>query len=87
MALMHRKRPGMATLVAAALLSLSIASSTAWADRYDHDRRDDRYVFATTRGVTELDVNPAFKVPLIPCAVILDILFFPFALLADTVGR
>jgi hypothetical protein len=74
-----------ATLLAAAMLSLSLLSSTAWADRYDrHDRdRDDRYVLATTRGVSEMDVHPALKIPLIPIALLVDFVFFPFALLAD----
>lgn len=81
-------RRTLASLAAAVLLSLSIASSTAWADRYDrYDREHDSYVFATTRGVNDLDVHPALKVPLLPVAVVLDIIFFPFAWLADQASR
>lgn len=78
----------LASLAAGVLLSFSIVSSTAWADRYDrYDREHESYVFATTRGVNELDVHPALKVPLLPVAVVLDILFFPFAWLADAASR
>jgi len=80
-----------------ALLALVLVASTmvhAYArddgDRYDRDRyeRDHGgYVFATTRGLNEMDMNPALKITILPVAVLLDVVFLPFALIADTMTR
>lgn len=77
------RRTGSALALAAVLLA---APAPGFArDRYDDDRGrgDDRYVFATTRGLTDMDIHPALKIPALPLAIILDIVFFPIALLAD----
>jgi uncharacterized protein YceK len=54
-------------------------------DRYDRDHGG--YVFATTRGLNEMDMNPALKITILPVAVLLDVVFLPFALIADTMTR
>ena len=82
-------------LVAAPLLALAIAlavpTSPAFADRYDRydDRYEDRrgsynseYLFAATRGVTEMDTSPVVKVPLIPLTLVLDLAILPFQAIA-----
>ena len=76
----RRWRNGISLLLAAWLVLG--ASQASFARDSDRDA-DDRYVLAATRGVSDMDVHPALKVPLLPVALILDFLFFPFALLAD----
>ena len=56
-------------------------------DGYGHRQDDGRYVFATTRGLNELDMHPAFKLPVWPVAFILDLVFLPFAALADATNH
>ena len=46
---------------------------------------NDEYVYATTRGLSDMDMNPAFKVTLLPLTVVLDTAFLPFALVAGLV--
>ena len=53
-------------------------------DRHHHD---DRYVFATTRGLNEIDMHPAFKIPAWPAAFIIDMVFLPFAVIADATNH
>ena len=67
---------------------LAVGSSQALArdSRWDEDPRNDRYVFATTRGVNQMDVHPAVRLTILPVALIVDFVFFPFALLADAVS-
>ena len=60
-------------------------------DRTYEDRRYDNrhgssynseYLFAATRGVTDMDVSPALKVPLIPLTLVLDLVALPFEAVA-----
>jgi len=59
-------------------------------DRYgDHEpyaqRRssyNDEYIFAATRGVTDMDAPPYVKVPLIPLTIVLDVAILPFEIIA-----
>jgi len=75
------------TLVLALALALGAAqSSFARDNRYDRDPRNDSYVFATTRSVREMDVHPAVRLTILPVAIVLDVVFLPFALLADAVS-
>jgi hypothetical protein len=83
---------------AAAIVALALALVTLGAPRlaraYDSGYRDDRYeqrhrgdyndeyIFATTRMVSELDVHPAFKVPLFPPAIVIDVVFLPAEVIA-----
>jgi hypothetical protein len=53
--------------------------------RHRHD--DDRYVFATTRGLNAIDMHPAFKIPAWPAAFIIDLVFLPFAVIADATNQ
>ena len=43
---------------------------------------NDDYIFATTRMVNDMDVNPAFKVPLFPPAIVVDLVFLPAEVIA-----
>ena len=48
-----------------------------------HERRyNDEYIFATTKMVNSMDVDPAFRVPLIPPAVVIDLVFLPAEVIA-----
>ena len=85
-------------LVAVPLLALALATAApiprAHADRYDdhseehrHDGRrqngyNSEYIFAATRAVTDMDVSPALKVPLIPVTLVLDLVALPFEVVA-----
>ena len=54
-------------------------------DRYEDRRRsgyNSEYLFAATRGVTDMDVSPALKVPLIPLTLVLDLVALPFEAVA-----
>src|SRR4051812_29134773 len=58
--------------------------------RYEHHettRRvaDDSYVFSTVRMVDEWDAPAAIKVPLLPPAAVIDIVFLPAEIIADAV--
>jgi hypothetical protein len=82
-------------LLALALVTTAPAPS-ADADRSDdrgyddRDRYEDRhrssynseYLFAATRAVTDMDVSPALKVPLIPLTLVLDLVALPFEAVA-----
>jgi hypothetical protein len=85
-------------LAAIPLLALALSAATplveARADRYDDHyderRREERresgynseYLFAATRSVTEMDVSPVLKVPLIPVTLVLDLVALPFEAIA-----
>ncbi len=75
---------------AVSLLALTLAASPALADRYDDRDYEDRrqsgynseYLFAATRSVTDMDVSPVAKVPLIPLTLVLDLAILPFEAIA-----
>jgi hypothetical protein len=47
------------------------------------DRRyNSEYIFATTRGVTDLDAPAAFKVTLVPVTLLIDVALLPFEVVA-----
>ncbi len=46
---------------------------------------NDEYVYATTKGLNDTHMHPAFKVTLLPITVVLDTVFLPFALIAGLV--
>ena len=78
-------------LVAAPLLALALIATAPAPSAYaDHDRYQDRqrsnynseYIFAATRGVTDMDMAPALKVPLIPLTLVLDLVALPFEVVA-----
>jgi hypothetical protein len=73
----------------ALLLVAAMPAAPALADRYDHDRYEDRrggyndeYIFVATKTAVHLDVHPAAKVPLIPFTLILDLVALPFEVIA-----
>lgn len=80
---MRRMRHRIATIGLLALLLAAPASGIA--GTRSHDGFNDEYVFATTRSVTNMDMNPALKVTIIPVTVVLDTVFLPFALIAGAV--
>lgn len=76
---MHKiRREVLAACVAALLAAATLTPGAAEA----RESFNDEYVFATTRSVSEMDMNPALKVTLIPATVILDTVFLPFAVVA-----
>jgi hypothetical protein len=91
-------RTNVLRLVVLPMLAVTLFAGTpavAYSDRYDdrgHDesRYDDRrrsgyndeYIFAATRGVTDMDAPPYLKVPLIPLTVVLDVAILPFEVIA-----
>jgi hypothetical protein len=80
-------------LAAVPLLALILVGTTAVpparADRYDdhyeerrHGSYNDEYLFAATRGVTGMEVPTVLKVPLVPIALVLDVVALPFEAIA-----
>ncbi len=69
-------------------LALALATSLSLASPAEARSRgfNDEYVFAATRSVNRMDVNPALKVPLFPLTVAVDLVFLPFALIAGAVS-
>jgi hypothetical protein len=58
--------------------------------RYEHRtetsaRADDPYVFSTTRMINDWDAPAAIKVPLLPAAFVVDVVFLPAEVIADAV--
>ncbi len=53
-------------------------------ERYERRPRhyNDEYIFATTRMISDLDVEPALKVPLFPPAIVIDLVFLPAEIIA-----
>jgi hypothetical protein len=80
------------TLASALVLVAGPRSARAYSGDYDgrggqyQERQprgyNDQYIFATTRMVSEWDVEPAIKVPLFPPAVIIDLVFLPAEMIA-----
>jgi len=81
-------------LVLAAVIVLGPRAARAYDpyDRYDtrseryEERRtrsyDDEYIFATTKMVSNMDVDAAIKVPLFPPAIVIDLAFLPAEVIA-----
>ena len=54
-------------------------------ERYEarHERTyNDEYIFATTKMVSNMDVDAAIKVPLFPPAIVIDLAFLPAEVIA-----
>jgi len=54
-------------------------------ERYETRRErsyNDEYIFATTKMVNNMDADPAFKVPLFPPAIVIDLVFLPAEVIA-----
>ncbi len=90
-----RTRPYHVLVLAAVAGTLLLSSvPPAHAEHYDDRRYGDRayeerhrgyndeYIFAATRGVTDMDAPPYLKVPLIPLTVVLDVAILPFEVIA-----
>jgi hypothetical protein len=75
-----RTRIGMFGLAAVlAGTAVAAAPDTALAHQQGFD---DKYIFAATRGVDQMDAHPALKVPLFPVAIVLDAALLPFEVIA-----
>lgn len=83
----NKFRISLVLVLACALVTgvLQRPAHARYEDPYDHDR--DSYVFATTRGLNEVDVHPALKLPAWPLAFVIDLVFLPFAALADAMNQ
>ena len=81
----HRSRRWI-TLLLALTIAFGAARGSFARDPRDRDRENDSYTFATTRSVRLMDVHPAIRLTILSVAVVIDLVFLPFALLADTVG-
>jgi len=72
------------SLVLLALLVMAPINALGEHDsRYDRRPEHDRYIFATTRSLSDMDLHPVMKVILMPGAVVLDLVLFPLAAIAD----
>jgi hypothetical protein len=96
--MLNANRRPLLRLAAVPLLALALSAAVplpqALADRYDdhydarrHEERresgyNSEYLFAATRGVTDMDVSPVLKVPLIPLTLVLDLVALPFEAIA-----
>jgi uncharacterized protein YceK len=78
---MLRKR--LVVISLAALLAVVGSSNVALAA---HDPFNDEYVYATTRGVSDMDAHPALKLTLMPLTLVIDTAFLPFAVIAGFVA-
>jgi hypothetical protein len=85
----HKHRFRVIVLTAYAATMLVASTPVAHAGRYDdrgyeerHRGYNDEYIFAATRGVTDMDAPPYLKVPLIPLTVVLDVAILPFEVIA-----
>jgi uncharacterized protein YceK len=65
----------------AALLAVGAAPRSASAS----GNFNDEYVYATTRGVSDLNMHPAAKLSLYPVTLVVDTALLPFAVIAGFV--
>ena len=74
-------------LAAWIVLGAALPNAGAYRDDDYHDRHQHKsYVFAATRGLSEMDVSPLLKIPAFPVTIILDIVALPVTLIADAVS-
>jgi hypothetical protein len=63
------------------------AAMPSYADRCAPARRcGEAYVLAATRGLRQSGINPAVAVVLAPATLVVDAVFFPFALALDNLA-
>jgi hypothetical protein len=78
---MRTNRQRRTSLIAAAAMAAAISlASPRHADAFN-----DRYVFAATRGVSQMHMHPALKATLFPVTVAVDLAFLPFSTVAGLV--
>lgn len=83
---MKTKRHRLAILTLATVLATGLLAPASPAYAARGSSFDDRYVFAATRGVNDMNGHPAVKMPLFPIAFALDVAALPFAVIAGFVG-
>ncbi len=86
-----RRMGAIVVLASVLLLAGGARIARAYGGDYDEGGRyeerrphsyNDEYIFATTRMVSDWDVEPAIKVPLFPPAVVIDLVFLPAEMIA-----
>ena len=86
-----KRMAAIVVLAATVLLAGGARIASAYGGDYDnpgrYDQRrprsyNDEYIFATTKMVSDWDVEPAIKVPLFPPAVVIDLVFLPAEMIA-----
>ena len=82
---MHWMRRGAVILGLAALLATGFMTPLSSRAAFAREGFNDQYIYATTRSVSDMDVNPALKLTLFPATLVLDTAFLPFAVIAGFV--
>jgi uncharacterized protein YceK len=86
-----RRRIVIVSLMAVLASGLSVVDARQVAAQqgyaaYESGGFNDEYIFAATKSVNRMDVNPALKVTLFPVTIVLDTAFLPFAVIAGLVS-
>ena len=77
--------PPEARFVTSAPAGIDHRDVPAYAERCEPAHRcGEDYVFAATRGLRQPGIDPVFAVVLTPATLVLDAVFFPFALVLDS---
>lgn len=79
-------RRSMRTATLAALFAAALLLAAPHTASADDDGFDEQYIFATTKAVNNMDINPALKLTIYPVTIVLDTVFLPFAVIAGFVG-
>jgi uncharacterized protein YceK len=72
-------------IVLLCLTAVLTMMSVGGADVASADGFNDEYVYATTRGVSDMDAHPGLKITLYPVTLVVDTAFLPFAVIAGFV--
>ena len=77
------------SIVLATALALAVPARVGFAGdngRTSESHYNSDYIYAATRSVNKMDINPALKVTLLPGAFVFDTIFLPFATFAGLFG-
>ncbi len=78
MSLHPRFRHLLAVLLFVMALGISMTPQRAFAAaQADQVTYNDEYIFPLTRGLNDMEMNPALKLPLFPVTIILDVALLP----------
>lgn len=76
------------------VLTFTLAATGAGGPLYAADRTTEPsgwyntdYIYATTRGLNDMDIHPGLKLTLVPVTLVLDTAFLPFALIMGCFGH
>jgi uncharacterized protein YceK len=82
---MERIRRRMVILSFTVLLTAFSIGAAPRSATADDTNFNDEYVYATTRGVSDLHMHPALKLTLYPVTLVVDTALLPFAVIAGFV--